>query len=190
MRIQLNFKCTVLNGKALKPGLTYESFLLEVINASLFFYSKRGLRPFKRPDKEDYGEADAISPDYSIDFKLLVNQDEMNSRSKNRPRVDYSYLDKGFVLVNDNRDAKPIRYDNILIELLNLDSDAYSNQLYSRSIAALRKNARKRRTFCSSTRTNFPMVQPAHSPPSSQGLSPIYSLSEVPIFPVSTRSSA
>lgn len=51
----------------------YELFLLEFLNRSKYFQGKSKYNLYQKPIKESNGECDAISIEYSIDFKLLVS---------------------------------------------------------------------------------------------------------------------
>lgn len=51
----------------------YELFLLEFLNLSDYFQRKSKYNLYQKPVKESNGECDAISIEYSIDFKLLVS---------------------------------------------------------------------------------------------------------------------
>ncbi|MCR8968239.1 hypothetical protein [Streptococcus zalophi] len=51
----------------------YELFLLEYLNQSDFFQTKSNHKPYHRPESESNSEWDALSDNYSIDFKLLAS---------------------------------------------------------------------------------------------------------------------
>ena len=51
----------------------YELFLLEFLNRSKYFQGKSKYNLYQKPAKESNGECDAISIEYSIDFKLLAS---------------------------------------------------------------------------------------------------------------------
>ena len=50
-----------------------EIYLLQFLNVSLYFRQLSNGDEYKRPDNENNGENDAISPSYEIDFKLLIS---------------------------------------------------------------------------------------------------------------------
>ena len=50
-----------------------EIYLLEFLNASHYFRRLSNGKEYKKPDNENHGENDAISPSYEIDFKLLIS---------------------------------------------------------------------------------------------------------------------
>lgn len=50
----------------------YELFLLEYLNQSPYFQDKSNSLSYKKPISENNSEPDAISPSYTIDFKLLA----------------------------------------------------------------------------------------------------------------------
>lgn len=57
-----------------KPLYNYEDWLRELLNASEAFMRKTSGEELKKPADESHGEADAISSNYSIDFKLVAGQ--------------------------------------------------------------------------------------------------------------------
>ncbi|MBN2962101.1 MAG: hypothetical protein JTJ15_06470 [Streptococcus sp.] len=50
----------------------YELFLLEYLNQSPYFQKKSNFQRYEKPISENNSEPDAISPSYTIDFKLLA----------------------------------------------------------------------------------------------------------------------
>ena len=56
------------------PLYNYEDWLRELLSASEAFVRKTSGEELKKPTEESHGEADAISSNYSIDFKLVAGQ--------------------------------------------------------------------------------------------------------------------
>ena len=89
-------KYFMLNCKYIGVGLSYEDYLLEILNWSGYFRSKsEDKSEYIAPKTEDHGEADAYSTDYQIDFKLLIDEEMMRGLNKNKPTVDKKFIDKG-----------------------------------------------------------------------------------------------
>lgn len=81
--------------------IDYETYLMELINSSDYFMSLTNNEKFIKISEQDHGEADVIANGYELDFKLLVPQEFMNNKLKALPDVNYSYLDRGAIFVND-----------------------------------------------------------------------------------------
>ena len=91
-------KFLLLNGKNAFPNVTYENFLIDIINGSSFFKSKCSIMEhYVLNAEQSHGEDDAYTSDYQLDFKLLVSDDVMRVRNHNMPEIDYSMMDEGFV---------------------------------------------------------------------------------------------
>lgn len=122
-------KYFMMNCKFVGQGLTYENYLIEILNWSSFFRSKsKDLSEYTAPKKQDNGEADAYSSEYQIDFKLLVNEEVMCSLSKNKPTVDKSHIDQGIIIVNDNPNPIPIAHKNILADIMSISITEVQNR--------------------------------------------------------------
>lgn len=116
-------KCFMINCKFIGKGLSYEDYLIEILNWSNFFKSKAGLySEYRQPESEAHGESDAISDNYEIDFKILINQDVMNGMIKNKPTVDKRYIDQGIIMVNDNPNPTPIPKRNVMYDIMDITS--------------------------------------------------------------------
>lgn len=114
----------MINCKFIGKGLSYEDYLIEILNWSGFFRNKAGLySEYRPPESESNGESDAISDGYEVDFKILINQDVMNGLIKNKPTVDKSYISQGIILVNDNPNPTPIVKKNVLYDIMDITSD-------------------------------------------------------------------
>lgn len=138
-------KYLMLNGKNAFPGLTYEDFLIDVINVSLFFAEKR---PFTEHyilvEEQSNGENDVYSSTYQMDFKLLVDADVMKARNRNMPEVDYSQMSKGFIFTKTKENVSEIPVNRILkdieeCKIEDLKGESYKND----TIKSLIKNLKK-----------------------------------------------
>jgi len=63
----------------------YETYLLEIINVSLFpsAFSKR----FSPPKNQSHGECDAYSDSYGLDFKIIASKTAMQAKSIFSPQI-------------------------------------------------------------------------------------------------------
>lgn len=142
-------KYFMLNCKFIGRGLSYENYLIEVLNWSRFFRSKsQNCSEYKAPKSESKGEADAYSSGYQIDFKLLVNEEVMNGLSKNKPTVNRDYMKQGIIIVNDNPNPTPIPQKNILADIMSIsDSEIQSNNFSSSTAKHFIKNLEKNKNL-------------------------------------------
>lgn len=138
-------KYLMLNGKNAFPGVTYEDFLIDVINGSLFFAQKR---PFTERyilvEEQSNGENDVYSSTYQMDFKLLVDADIMKARNRNMPEVDYSQMSKGFIFTKTKEKVSEVPVNNILKDIQeckveDLKRDSYKNDTIKSFIKNLKK---------------------------------------------------
>ena len=83
--------------------IDYEIYLTELLNFSNHFMQLTNREKFERILDQSNGESDVIANGYELDFKLLVPQEFMNNKLKALPDVNYSYLDRGAVFVNDKQ---------------------------------------------------------------------------------------
>ena len=129
----------------IKQGLCYEDYLIDVLNASLFFGQKKSfLEKYRKPASESHGECDAISSTYSIDFKLVVNESVMKARTENRPSVDYSHLSEGLIFTRTNSKNIHIPQDTLLEDIFQLKWDDIQNETFqNNSIRNILKNLKK-----------------------------------------------
>lgn len=138
-------KYLMLEGKNAFPGVTYEHFLIDVINGSHFFTQKRPLtEQYILVEEQSNGENDVYSSTYQMDFKLLVDADVMKARSRNMPEVDYSQMSKGFIFTKTKEKVSEVPVNKILkdiqeCEVEDLKRDSYKND----TIKSLIKNLKK-----------------------------------------------
>jgi len=60
-----------------EPECNYERYLTELINHSTVLMTKSKGKVFKWENRQDHGECDAISDNYSIDYKLLATKSSL-----------------------------------------------------------------------------------------------------------------
>lgn len=129
-------KYFMLNCKYIGIGLSYEDYLLDILNWSRFFREKSDDRSeYVSPKSEDSGEADAISTGYQIDFKLLVDEEVMRGLNKNKPSVNRKYIKQGIIMVNDNPSPTPIPKKNILTDIMQITLEDIANDSYKSNTA-------------------------------------------------------
>lgn len=78
---QLPAHMIVTNFIAGEEDCDYEFYLRDFLNESSFFMSLSKGHKYQAPVTESHGEADAITDDYTIDFKLLVATSRMEANS-------------------------------------------------------------------------------------------------------------
>lgn len=129
----------------IKHGLCYENYLIDVLNASMFFGQKKPfLEKYRKPTSEAHGECDALSSTYSIDFKLVVDENVMKARTRNRPSVDYSQLSKGLIFTKTNSINIHTPQDILLEDILHLKPNDIQNETFqNNSIRSILKNLKK-----------------------------------------------
>ena len=141
-------KYFVLNCKYIVPGMTYEHYLVDVINGSSFFYQKKRLwERFELQENQAHGEDDAKSSLYGIDFKLLVDQDVMNAMFKNKPDIDRSHESEGFIFVKDKKDKVPVPSNNVLLDLMLLKESDIESENMSKTVKSLLENMEKEKNL-------------------------------------------
>lgn len=129
-------KYFMLNCKYIATRLSYEDYLLELLNCSGFFRNKSQDRSeYKAPTSQDKGEADAYSSEYQIDFKLLVDEEVMCALNKNRPSINKEHIQQGIIIVNDNPNPSPIPRKNILADIMNITIDEIRDNSFSSATA-------------------------------------------------------
>lgn len=139
-------KYFMLNCKYIGVGLSYEDYLLEILNWSRYFRSKsEDKSEYVAPKAEDHGEADAYSTGYQIDFKLLIDEEMMRGLNKNKPTVNKKFIDKGIIMVQDNPAPTPIPKKNILVDIMRISpeeiaSDAYTSETAKHFMKNMEKN--------------------------------------------------
>ena len=151
-------KYFMLNCKYIGVGLSYEDYLLEILNWSGYFRSKsEDKSEYIAPKTEDHGEADAYSTDYQIDFKLLIDEEMMRGLNKNKPTVDKKFIDKGIIMVQDNPEPTPIPKKNILVDIMRISPEEIASDAYSSETAKHFKKIWKRTKifFCITPMNTF-----------------------------------
>lgn len=129
-------KYFMLNCKYIGVGLSYEDYLLEILNWSGYFRSKsEDKSKYVAPKFQDHGEADAYSTDYQIDFKLLIDEEMMRGLSRNKPTVDKKFIDKGIIMVRDNPRPTPVPKRNVLVDIMQITPDEIANDVFSSETA-------------------------------------------------------
>lgn len=135
----------MLNGKNAFPNVTYEDFLIDLMNVSLYFSQKRSyMEHFQLQKEQSAGEPDAYTSTYSIDFKLLVDEDVMIARYKNLPEVDYSRMSEGFICTKTKDKVCDIPNDKILEYIQEIDIAKIKDKKYkNKSEESVVKNIKK-----------------------------------------------
>lgn len=85
---------------------SYEEYLLELVNSSDFFRRKSDGQLYAAPEKEDHGQWDCISKDYSIDFKQLGSQGVFHAGSTLTDIIHTSAEIPGLRMVHANKKAE------------------------------------------------------------------------------------
>ncbi len=70
-----------------EPECNYERYLTELLNHSVFFMKKTNGNPFEWEEHQDHGEPDAVSENYSIDYKLFVTKSRMHGLRVTSSRI-------------------------------------------------------------------------------------------------------
>jgi len=124
--------------------MTYEDYLIEVINWSAYFRNKNHFsEQYTLSNKQSHGENDVVSSQYCMDFKLLVDEDTMNIMNKNKPEVDYSRMSQGFVFVKTKQDPIPVPSNNILLDLAAVKTEEIQSGTVNDTIKNLLRNLKK-----------------------------------------------
>ncbi len=137
-------KYLMLNGKNAFPNVTYEDFLIDIINSSQYFSAKHSfMEHFVLTTEQAHGEDDAYTSTYQLDFKLLVGSDVMRARNRNMPEVDYSHASEGFVFTKTKTyEEEPD--ETILLDIAQLKIDDLRGNVYTNdSIKSVVKNIKK-----------------------------------------------
>ena len=142
-------KYFMLNCKYIVPEMTYESYLIDVINVSSFFRSKCSfMEHYQLVKEQSNGEADAYTSTYQLDFKLLVDEAVMRERNKNKPEVDYSHMAQGFILTKTKEKTVQIPQNNILNDIMQCKySDIENGNYPNNTIKNLVKNLGKQKNI-------------------------------------------
>ena len=142
-------KYFMLKCKYIVPELTYESYLIEVINGSTFFRSKCSfMEHYQLVEKQSNGEDDAYTSTYQLDFKLLVDENVMRARNNNKPEVDYSHMSQGFIFTKSKENVSEVPKNNILMDIINCSYEEIVNGSFKNStIKNLVKNIGKKKNI-------------------------------------------
>lgn len=147
----INPKYFMLNCKFIAlaaPNMTYEDYLIEVINYSRFFRSKcNHLEQYVLVEDESHGEDDVKCSQYSLDFKLLVNQDIMRVMNKNKPEIDYTKKRDGFIFIKTKEDPLPMPQNTLLLDLMNLKFTDIKQGRATKTIENILKNLGKNKNL-------------------------------------------
>lgn len=83
----------------------YEVYLRELINNSAYFLNKSEGLAFTAPPKEDNGECDCNSKNYSLDFKLLGSQSLFYAKSNLSSQI---IVDNGVIITTTSKQQDPL----------------------------------------------------------------------------------
>lgn len=135
----------MLNGKNAFPNVTYEHFLIDIINFSQYFSTKHSfMEHFVLTTEQSHGEDDAYTSTYQLDFKLLVGSDVMRVRNRNMPEVDYSHSSERFVFIKTKECEEEQPDETILLDIAKLKIEDLRNEVYTNdSIRSVVKNIKK-----------------------------------------------
>lgn len=138
-------KYLMLNGKNAFPNVTYEDFLIDVINSSHFFSLKHSfMERFVLTTEQSNGEDDAYTSAYQLDFKLLVGTNVMKMRNRNMPEVDYSRSSEGLVFTKTKKNEEKEPDETILLDISQLEIEDLRNEKYiNETIKSVVKNIKK-----------------------------------------------
>ena len=114
---------------------------------SLFAQKRTRFEQFQLQETQAHGEDDAKSSLYSIDFKLLVDQDVMNAMFKNKPDIDRSHEREGFIFVQEKKDKVPVPSNNILLDLMALKESDIESGTVSKTVKSLLENLKKEKNL-------------------------------------------
>lgn len=70
-----------------EPECNYELYLTELINHSKLFMQKSEGEAFKWEEHQSHGECDAVSKNYSIDYKLLATRSSLQGLRETSSRI-------------------------------------------------------------------------------------------------------
>lgn len=138
-------KYLMLNGKNAFQNVTYENFLIDIINASIFFRSKCSfMEHYVLTTEQAHGEDDAYTSNYQLDFKLLISEDIMRVRNRNMPEIDYSQSDKGFIFTKTKDHEEEIPDETILLDISRCKIEDLRNEQYpNNAVKSVVKNIKK-----------------------------------------------
>lgn len=138
-------KYLMLNGKNAFPKVTYENFLIDIINFSQYFSKKHSfMEHFILTTEQAHGEDDAYTSTYQLDFKLLVGTNVMRVKNRNMPEVDYSHMSQGFIFSKTQEVEEEIPDENILLDIAKVKIEDLKKEVYANStIKSVVKNIKK-----------------------------------------------
>lgn len=70
-----------------EPKCNYERYLTELLNHSAFFMKKSEETVFEWVEHQEHGECDAVSENYSIDYKLFVTKSRLHGLKVTSNRI-------------------------------------------------------------------------------------------------------
>ena len=125
-------KYLMLNGKNAFPQITYENFLIDIINFSQYFSTKHSfMEHFILTTEQAHGEDDAYTSTYQLDFKLLVGTNVMRMKNRNMPEVDYSHMSQGFIFSKTQELEEEIPDETILQDIAKVKIEDLRNEVYA-----------------------------------------------------------
>ncbi len=138
-------KYLMLNGKNAFPKVTYENFLIDIINFSQYFSAKHSfMEYFILTTEQAHGEDDAYTSDYQLDFKLLVGSNVMRMKNRNTPEIDYSHMSQGFIFSKIREVEEEIPDETILLDIAKVKIEDLKKEVYANStIKSVVKNIKK-----------------------------------------------
>lgn len=138
-------KYLMLNGKNAFPKVTYENFLIDIINFSQYFSTKHSfMEHFILTTEQAHGEDDAYTSTYQLDFKLLVGTNVMRMKNRNMPEVDYSHMSQGFIFSKTQELEEEIPDETILLDIAKVKIEDLRNEVYANdTIKSVVKNIKK-----------------------------------------------
>lgn len=111
----------MVNCRLANKNVTYENYLLEVINRSYGYFAnmRTPYEYFVLQQDQSHGEADAYSSLYSVDFKLFVDERYMQAKSAIAPTIRTIDYANGIIFAEQNAsDVRPYtKYPNILFDM-------------------------------------------------------------------------
>lgn len=127
-------KYLILNGKNAFPKVTYENFLIDIINFSQYFSKKHSfMEHFILTTEQAHGEDDAYTSTYQLDFKLLVGTNVMRVKNRNMSEVDYSHMSQGFIFSKTQEVEEEIPDETILLDIAKVKIEDLKKEVYANS---------------------------------------------------------
>jgi hypothetical protein len=93
----------------------YEKYLLEIVNKCDHFSEKSHGISYSAPEQESHGECDCISPDYSLDFKLIAGETLMCAR--NELSTSITRINDAIMVFGRPKKDKPFKATQIHVAL-------------------------------------------------------------------------